>query len=131
MNIPTPTPFKKPPAANNTFSGLHVDYLTARAVEPMLAAAAGLRTVSVEEGGDLLGFERPLGSLGLLVPYLNAPGYARMDEDGGYLVPKGREVPIYVPDICRVEGDEALLVVEERRSRPLKKGEKRGGAQSA
>lgn len=114
VNIAKLTPFKKPPAANNTFSPRHIDYLTARAVDPMLAAAAGLRTVSAEEGATLLGFDRPLRSPGLLVPYPNVPGYVRVrvDEDGGYLVPTGREVPIYVPDICRVEGDEALLVVE-------------------
>jgi DNA polymerase-1 len=92
----------------------HAAYLVERAVDPNTAVSAGLRTVTPDEGGQLLGFAWPLSSFGLLVPYPNVDGYARIrvDRDGKWLAPEAREVPIYITPGCQREGDAPLFVVE-------------------
>lgn len=98
----------------NILSERHRTYLSERAVDPDLAAyAAGLKTVSAEDGARSLGLGRPLSSEGLLVPYPNVPDYVRVRlDDGRYLVPAMREVPIYIPTQCEREGARPLVVVE-------------------
>jgi hypothetical protein len=96
-------------------SAEHVAYLSARAVNPDYARfGAKLRTVSASEGARLLGFDGSLASQALLVPYPNVPGYVRvrLDKEGHYLVPKGREVPVYIPRDCPRLGLAPLFVVE-------------------
>jgi DNA polymerase-1 len=97
------------------FNANHVAYLKARALDPAWAAHAGLRSVSAEEGAKLLGREHPLPCGGIAIPYANVPRYVRIRLDDGptrYLAPAGREVPIYVPPDCALEGSAPLHIVE-------------------
>ncbi|WP_437656740.1 DNA polymerase [Sorangium sp. So ce1182] len=97
------------------FETHHISYLQERAVDPGWAAFAGLRSVTAEEGAKLLGREQPLPCGGIAIPYANVPGYTRIrldQADPRYLAPAGREVPIYIPPGCHVEGSEPIHVVE-------------------
>ena len=100
----------------------HVALLRQRAVSIETAAIAGLRSVSAEKAGKLLGWTTATPCAALAIPYLGVtPAYVRMRMDAGsarYLCPTGREVPIYAPpsilDAPEVEGEigAALIVVE-------------------
>jgi DNA polymerase I-like protein with 3'-5' exonuclease and polymerase domains len=97
------------------FEHHHIAYLEQRAVDPGWAAEAGLRSVTADEGAKLLGREQPLSCGGIAIPYPNVPGYFRVRLDDGeprYMVPAGREVPIYIPPGCETEGCTPLYVVE-------------------
>lgn len=97
------------------FESHHIAYLWERAVDPEWAAFAGLRSVTAEEGAKLLGREQPLPCGGIAIPYANVPGYTRIRLDQAeprYLAPAGREVPIYIPPGCQVEGSAPIHVVE-------------------
>lgn len=97
------------------FEPHHIQYLEHRAVVPDWAAEAGLRSVSPDVGARLLGRDQPLPCGGIAIPYPNAPGYVRIRLDEGkprYLAPAGREVPIYIPPTCELEGSAPLYVVE-------------------
>ncbi|WP_170319802.1 DNA polymerase [Polyangium spumosum] len=97
------------------FEPHHIQYLEARGVAPGLAAEAGLRALSAEEGAKRLGFAQTLSSSGLFIPYPNEADYGRIRLDQGeprFLVPKGKDIPIYIPPNCEREGDSPLHVVE-------------------
>lgn len=97
------------------FEPHHIQYLTDRSIVPDWAAEAGLRSVSAEEGAKRLGRDQPLPCGGIAIPYTNVPDYVRIRLDEGeprYLAPAGREVPIYIPPGCELEGSEPLYIVE-------------------
>jgi DNA polymerase-1 len=89
-------------------------YLKDRAVSRPYAQHLGMTTVDAAAGAALLGFDTPLKSSGLAIPYPNVPGYTRIrvDEGGGYLVPAERPIPIYIPPECEREGCSVLHIVE-------------------
>lgn len=100
------------------FEPAHVDYLMQRAVDLNWAVQAGLRSVTAEEGARLLGYEQPLSSGGLYIPYPNAPGYGRVRFDRAhangqrFITPREGEVPVYLPPHFEREGSGPIYVVE-------------------
>ena len=95
----------------------HVEYLRARAVPVNVAVKAGLRSVSAEEAGRLLGRRGPTASPGLAIPYpdISPPRWrVRLDQPANgarYLCETGLEVPIYLPPIEGGE-DRPTIIVE-------------------
>ncbi len=97
------------------FEPCHAEYFNERAVDPVRAAEARLRSITAEGGAVLLGFDEPLSTGGLFTPYTNAPGYARIRLSEGktrFLVPRDREVPIYIPPGCELEVSAPTCVTE-------------------
>ncbi len=86
------------------FSPDHQEYLNARAVPLVVAAAAGLRSVAGEEAQALLKRKAPIPSDGIDIPYPGStPQYHRIRISDAeavgsrYLAPAGCEVPVYLP----------------------------------
>ena len=78
----------------------HVAYFAERAVSAALAIRAGARSVDCAEAAKALGRPEPTAFPGILLPYPNAPTYARVRFDDGpdrYLAPGRVDVPIYIP----------------------------------
>ncbi|MFO0675338.1 MAG: DNA polymerase [Polyangiaceae bacterium] len=102
--------------ASHPLTPEHEAYLTARAVPVAFALEAGLRSVDGATGASLLGFERPLESGGLAMPYPSvSPPYWRIRMNDGatrYLAPAEREVPPYVPPGFDLDGTTPFVVCE-------------------
>ena len=95
----------------------HIEYLCARAVPVEVAIKAGLRSVSAEEAGKLLGRKGSTPSGGLIIPYpdVSPPAWRfRPDTPGDgprYLCESGRQVPVYIPPLPSAD-DLPTIVVE-------------------
>ncbi len=102
----------------------HLDYLAQRAVPAVVARADGLRSVTAVDGAKLLGFDKPLRSGGLAIPYLekgSADAWrVRMDDPGEdgpkFLTAAGQHVrPYFPPSLSAklLKGKDASIVIVE------------------
>lgn len=100
-------------AANPALTPDHGDYFRTRAVSEKVALAHGIESLSADEIETRLGFslKEQVGGIGFAYPGTK-PAYTRVRLDNGkYLAPAGRDVPLYVP-FGQDDPTKPLLVAE-------------------